>query len=189
LATLGYVVLAADPYGNGAQFTSIQDAMKQAHPLRDDPARMRQRIRAAMDALTKQPNVDPNRLAAIGYCMGGTFALELARSGAKIRGVVAFHAGLVTKQPAQPGEITAKVLVCTGADDPHVPWEQVKSFADEMRAAGVDYEVHVYGAAKHGFAILEADSRGVPGVGYNAAADARSWAAMTRFFEEIFAES
>jgi len=188
LAALGYVVLAGDPYGNGVQFTTIQEAMKLAHPLRDDVLRMRQRIRAALDALIKQPMVDAKRLAAIGYCMGGAFALELARSGAPIQGAVAFHARLVTNRPAQSGEVSAKVLVCTGADDPHVPWEQVKTFADEMRAAGVDYQVNIYGAAKHGFAIPEADTRGLPGLGYNAAADARSWAAMVRFFEEIFAD-
>jgi dienelactone hydrolase len=189
LAALGYVVLAADPYGDGVEFDSIQEAMARAKPLREDVVQMRRRIRVALDALAKHPAVDARRLAAIGYCMGGTFALELARSGGPIRGVVTFHAGLTTTRPAQAGEATAKVLVCTGADDAHIPLEQVKAFVDEMRTAGVDYQVNVYGAAKHGFAIPEADSRSLPGLGYNAAADARSWAAMLHFFDEIFASA
>jgi dienelactone hydrolase len=186
LAALGYAALAADPYGNGALFTHIQEARPAAQAVREDATRMRNRIRAALDALVKQPVVDANRVAAMGYCMGGSFALELARSGAPIRGAAAFHAGLETKQRAAAGQVVAKVLVCTGADDQHVPWEQLKAFAEEMRDAGVDYQVNVYGGAQHGFATPGADARGLPGLRYNAEADVRSWAELLRFFREIF---
>jgi dienelactone hydrolase len=189
LAALGYAALAADPYGDGVQFRHIQDARPAAQAVREDATRMRNRIRAALDALLAQPVVDAKRVAAIGYCMGGSFVLELARSGAPIRGAAAFHAGLEAKQRAEAGQVMAKVLVCTGADDQHVPWEQLKAFAEEMRNAGVDYQINVYGGAQHGFAVPGADARGLPGLRYNAEADVRSWAELLRFFREIFGET
>ncbi len=186
LAALGYVALAGDPYGNGQEFSSIQEARPVAQAVRDSATKMRDRIGTALAALVKQPLVDAKRVAAIGFCMGGSFALELARSGAPIRGAVAFHAGLETKRRAAPGTVKARVLVCTGGDDAHVPWEQVKAFAEEMRDAGVDYQVNVYGGAKHGFAIPGSDTRNIPGLGYSASADARSWAETVGFLNDIF---
>jgi dienelactone hydrolase len=186
LAALGYVALAGDPYGNGQQFASIQDARPVAQAVRDSATKVRARIGAALAALVKQPIVDAKRVAAIGFCMGGSFALELARSGAPIRGAVAFHSGLETKERAAPATVKARVLVCTGGDDAHVPWEQVKAFTEEMRDTGVDYQVNVYGGAKHGFAVPGADAHNIPGVGYSASADARSWAEMVGFLNEIF---
>jgi dienelactone hydrolase len=186
LAKKGYVALAGDLYGNGATPGTMQEAMALAQPLREDPPRLRRRVRANLEALASRPEVDPNRLAAIGYCMGGMCVLELARTGAFIQGVVSFHGRLETKQPAEPGQIQAKILVCTGAADTHIPLTQVSAFEDEMQRAGADWEVNVYGGAKHGFTNPAADKRGLPGVGYNAAADRRSWAAMEVFLTEIF---
>ena len=118
--------------------------------------------------------------------MGGTFALELARDGAALRGAVSFHGGLETKRPAAPGAIKAKLLVCTGADDPFVPVTQVNAFAEEMTKTGADWQIVSYGGTVHSFTNPDAASAGVPGLAYNKLADERSWQAMTSFFKEIF---
>src|SRR6266536_99800 len=132
LASLGYVALAGDPYGNGLEVTDLQQAITYASALREDPTKFRQRARVALDTLASLPQVDASRLAAIGYCLGGTFALELARDGVPLRGVVSFHGGLETPRPAVAGQVKAKILVCTGADDPFVPVAQVNALAEEM---------------------------------------------------------
>jgi dienelactone hydrolase len=164
----------------------LQEAIKQATALLGDTSKARKRGRAALDKLASLPQVDPNRLAAIGYCMGGTFSLELARDGAPLRGVVSFHGGLATQRPAA-GQIKAKILVCTGADDPFVPVAQVNAFEEEMTKAGADWQVISYGGTVHSFTNPEADKIGQPGLAYNRLADERSWKAMVSFFEEIFA--
>jgi dienelactone hydrolase len=186
LAELGYVALAGDPYGNGLETNDLQDAMKIAGGLREDPAKFRKRARVALDKLASLSQVDPNRLAAIGYCMGGSFALELARDGAPLRGIVSFHGGLGTQRPAAAGQVKAKILVCTGADDPFVPAAQVSALADEMTKAGADWQIISYGGTVHSFTNPEAGRVGNPGIAYNKASDERSWKAMTAFFEEIF---
>jgi dienelactone hydrolase len=186
IAQLGYVALAGDPYGNGIVAKNLQEAMQHAGPLREDAAKFRQRGRAALDTLAKLPQVDSSKLAAIGFCMGGTFGLELVRDGAPLSGVVSFHGGLETKKPAAPGAIKAKLLVCTGADDPFVPLTQVNAFAEEMIKSGADWQVHAYGGTVHSFTNPDAASAGVPGLAYNKLADERSWNAMTFFFKEIF---
>ncbi|HZP45193.1 MAG TPA: dienelactone hydrolase family protein [Candidatus Binataceae bacterium] len=187
LARLGYVALAGDPYGDGIIAKDLQEAMKYAGPLREDTAKFRARGRAALDKLASLPQVDSGKLAAIGYCMGGTFALELARDGAPLRGIVTFHGGLETKAPAQPGKVKAKVLVCTGADDPFVPVAQVNALQEELTKAGVDWQVISYGGTVHSFTNPDADSVGMAGLKYNKSADERSWQAMVAFFGEIFA--
>lgn len=187
LAELGYVAFAGDPYGNGIEVSSLPEAMKLATPLFTDPAKLRKRARAALDYLASVPQTDPGRLAAIGFCMGGTFSLELARDGAALRGIVSFHGGLQTQRPAEAGKVKAKILVCTGADDTLVPVEQVIALAAEMTKAGADWQITTYGGAKHGFTNPQSDSLGMPGIGYNKLVDARSWKAMADFFEEIFA--
>lgn len=186
LAGLGYVALAGDPYGNGIEINDLQEVMKSVSALRQDPAKFRKRAQVALDKLTSLPQVDPRRLAAIGYCLGGTFALELARAGAPLTGVVTFHGGLETQLPAAPGQVKAKILVCTGADDPSVPVAHVNAFADEMTKAGVDWQIISYGGTVHGFTYPDAESRGIPWIAYNKLADERSWQAMRSFFEEIF---
>jgi dienelactone hydrolase len=187
LAALGYIALAGDPFGNGFEPKDLQEAMQYALPLRDDTAKFRQRARVALEKLASLPVVDSNRLAMIGYCMGGTFSLEMARDGAALRGVVSFHGGLETKRPAEKGQIKAKVLVCHGADDPFVPPAQVNAFAEEMTKAGADWQLISYGGTVHSFTNPEAGKLGNPGLAYNKLTDERSWKAMRTFFDEIFA--
>lgn len=187
LAGLGYVALAGDPYGDGLQLNDLPEAIKHATGLLGDPDKARKRARAALDKLASLPGVDPNRLAAIGYCMGGTFSLELARDGAPLRGIVSFHGGLATQRPGASGQVKAKILVCTGADDPFVPAAQVNAFEEEMTKAGADWQVISYGGTVHSFTNPEAGKIGQPGLAYNKLSDERSWKAMASFFEEIFA--
>lgn len=187
LAELGFVALAGDPYGDGVEFTDLQEAIKRAGAIFASPAAARQRVRAALDKLASVPQVDTARMASMGYCMGGGLSLELARSGAPVRGVVSFHGALQTGAPAVAGQVKAKVLVCTGADDPFAPHAQVGAFAEEMTKAGVDWQVISYGNTVHSFTNPDADKVGAPGIKYNKLSDERSWKAMKSFFEEIFA--
>jgi len=186
LAELGYVALAGDPHGNGAVHNSLQDAMQAAGPLMGDPNNARNRMKATFDKLASLSQVDSSRIASIGFCMGGTLSLELARAGAPLRGVVSFHGGLQTQRPAEPGVLKAKLLVCTGADDPFVPAAQVNGFIEEVNKAKADWQVIIYSGTGHSFTNPDASKAGVPGVAYNKAADERSWAAMASFFKEIF---
>jgi dienelactone hydrolase len=188
LAKEGYVALAADMYGGRRLASDLPQAMELIGELRTDPGKLRQRAKSALAALKAQPNVDASRLAAIGFCFGGTTVLELARCGADVKGVVSFHGGLQTAAPAEPGAVTPKVLVCTGADDPMIPPDQVTAFEEEMRKAGADWQVIAYGNTVHSFTNPDAGKTvKLDGVAYNAQTDKRSWAAMRSFFDEIFA--
>ena len=140
-----------------------------------------------MDYLTSRPQADPSRVAAIGYCFGGMGALELARSGAPLRAVVTFHGALNNPTPEDAKNIKAKVLVLHGADDPFVKQSEVAAFMDEMRAAGVDWQLVQYSGAVHGFTDKRTGSDNSKGAAYNANADRRSWRAMRDFLEEAFA--
>jgi dienelactone hydrolase len=186
LAGLGYIALAADLYGGGVVGKGPDEAFALMGPLRQDPDLLRRRVRAGLDALAAVPGVDHSRLAAIGYCFGGYSVLELARTGAPVACVVSFHGLLETKRPAVAGAIKARVLACTGSADPIVPREQVTAFEKEMIEAGVDWQLITYGGAKHAFTNTAADSIPMPGFGYSATADARSWTAMRNFFDEAF---
>ena len=186
LASLGYAALAGDPYGNGLEVSDLQEAIKHAGAIREDNTKFRQRIRAGLDALMALPQVDTDRLVVMGYCMGGSCSLEMARDGAPLKGVVSFHGALETQSPAEPGKVQAKVLVCHGADDPFVPVEHVTAFEEEMTKAGVDWQVISYGGTVHSFTNPEADGS-IEGICYNKQADTRSWQAMQAFFDEIFA--
>jgi dienelactone hydrolase len=184
LAELGYVALACDMFGE--RVTPASDAERRAAFEEFRTKRLLPRARAGFEALSAQPQVDKKQMAAIGFCMGGMVALELARSGADLKGVVSFHGGLATTQPAAAGQMKAKVLVCHGALDPFITLEQVTAFASEMQAAAVDFQVVLYGGAMHGFTNPAADRLGRPGVAYHAPSDVRSWAAMRQFFAELF---
>jgi len=187
LAGLGYVAFAVDMYGKGNRATNPQEAAKLAGGVKGDREMMRARINAGLKALKEQKIVDPNRIAAIGYCFGGTVALELARSGAPVQGVVSFHGNLDTPDPKDAAQIRGRVLVLNGADDPNVPREQIQAFEEEMRQANVDWQLVQYGNAVHGFTNPGNGSDNSRGVAYNAGADARSWEAMKDFFADIFA--
>jgi dienelactone hydrolase len=185
LVRLGYVALVADVYGKGIRPASGKEAGPLAGKYKGDRPLLRARVNAALDELKRQPNVDGARLAAIGYCFGGTTALELARSGAPVAGVVSFHGGLGSPTPADARQIKGKVLALHGADDPYVKEDEVKGFEDEMRAAGVDWQLVKYSNAVHSFTDQDAGSDNSQGAAYNAAADRRSWEAMKDFFAEV----
>jgi dienelactone hydrolase len=189
LAELGYVAFAADIYGEGRIAAGIEEAGKLAGTYKGDRPLFRARVAAGLETLKAQALVDPARVAAIGYCFGGTAVLELARGGAEVAGVVSFHGGLDSPTPEDAKNIRAKVLVLHGADDPLVPPTEVLAFEEEMRQGGVDWQLISYGGAVHGFTnpANGDDPRG-RGVAYDAVADARSWAAMRQFFAELFEE-
>jgi dienelactone hydrolase len=186
LAALGYVAFGCDYYGNGRELDKLEDAIKLAHSLFDDTTALRRRAMAALNQLASLPLVDSSRLASIGFCIGGNFSLELARECLPLRGVVSFHGGLHTERPAQKG-VKAKILACTGGDDPLVPLEQVNAFQAEMTAAGVDWQVIMYGGVKHNFTDPDTARLGNPALEYHKLADERSWNAMAAFLKEIFA--
>lgn len=186
LAKSGYVVFAADIYGKDIHPKDSKEAGQLVGKYKSDRKLMRARIEAALKELKKQKNVDPDKIAVMGYCFGGTVALELGRDGAPIKGIVTFHGGLDTPTPQDAKNIKGKVLVLHGADDPHVPPSQVAAFEDEMRKAGVDWELVKYSKAVHAFTIPDAGNDVTTGAAYNAEADRRSWLAMKNFLEEIF---
>jgi dienelactone hydrolase len=188
LAALGYVALTGDVYGKGVRPANGQEASAEAGKYYKDRAMFRARLRAGLDFLASQPQADPERLAVMGYCFGGAGALELARSGAPVKGVVTFHGSLTTPNPADAKNIKGKVLVLHGADDPFVKQEDVKAFMDEMRAAGVDWQLVQYSGAVHSFTDKRAGSDNSKGAAYNEKADRRSWQAMKDFFAEVFAK-
>jgi dienelactone hydrolase len=187
LAEAGYIAFAADMYGDGRTVDAPAEAQALAMPFYQDRAMMRARAAAALEVLRRQDSVDPERFGAIGYCFGGTVALELARSGAAISAAVSFHGGLAAGEQADPARIEASVLVLTGAADPLVPAAEREAFIQEMEAAGADYQMIIYGKARHSFTNPEADKRNMPPVAYNPDADRRSWEHMRVFLSEVFA--
>lgn len=186
LAALGYIAFAVDIYGKGVRPKSVEEASRQAGIYRGDRELMRRRVTAGLEELISNELCDRDRVAAIGYCFGGGTVLEPARSGAAIAGVVSFHGNLHTPDPTDAGNIICKVLVCHGADDPHVPDQQVANFFDEMRAAGVDYQFIAYSGAVHAFTNSDAGDDPSQGASYNAGAERRSWQHMLTFFAELF---
>ena len=186
LAKLGYVALAADVYGEGARPKNTQEAAVLAGWYKGDRASYQRRIRAALDTLKAQPGVDAQRLADIGFCFGGTGALEAARAGMPVKGVVSFHGGLDPGADRPVAPITAKILVCHGAEDPFVPPKEVAAFQEEMRKAKADYTFIAYAGAVHAFTQKEAGNDPSKGAAYQEAAARRSWRHMRDFFSEIF---
>jgi dienelactone hydrolase len=185
-ADLGYVAFALDYHGGGVPLADREAIDERLGELHDHPERARAIARAGLEVLLGEPLVDPGRVAAVGYCFGGTLVLELARSGADLKAVVGFHPGLSTTRPQDSANIVGKVLVCTGADDPIVPLAQRVAFEEEMRAAGVDWRLNLYGGAKHSFTHPRAALAGVPALAYHELTDRRSWRAMLDLFEEVF---
>lgn len=184
LAEMGYIGFASDVYGKGRLGESTDEKKALMQPLVNDRLMLRNRLRAAFNALEAMPEVDKNRIAVIGFCFGGLCALDLARSGADIKGAVSFH-GLLDKPSLQPESIKAKVLVLHGYDDPMVKPEQVNAFCQEMTKAQVDWQVQMYGHVQHAFTNPQAHDTQA-GLVYNSLAAARSWLAMELFLQEIF---
>ena len=186
LAQLGYVAFCADIYGKGVRPQNTAEAGAQAGKYKSDRQLLRARVNAGLEALRQQPLVDSKRIAAIGYCFGGTTVLELARSGADVAGVVSFHGGLDAPNPDDGKNIKCKVLVCHGADDPFSSPQDIAALENEMRKGGVDWQLIKYGGAVHSFTQPMAGNDNSKGAAYNEKADKRSWEEMKRFFAEIF---
>ncbi|PIV21263.1 MAG: dienelactone hydrolase [Deltaproteobacteria bacterium CG03_land_8_20_14_0_80_45_14] len=178
LAKLGYIAFAIDIYGKGVRAKDPAEAGTLSGIYRGNRPLMRSRANAGLEVLRNHPLADVNRIAAIGYCFGGTVVLEMARSGAELAGVVSFHGGLSTPNPSDAKNIKGKVLVLHGADDPAVPPDQVIAFQDELRKAGVDWQMVSYGGAVHSFTNPDAGNDPSKGAAYNEKADKRSWEAM-----------
>ena len=187
LARLGYVAFAVDMYGKGQLTDDPQQAGAWAGRFRGEgKAAGRTRIRAGLDVLLAQENVDSKRIGAIGFCFGGTVALELAWCGADVRGIVCFHGQPTTPSAEEAGNVKAAVLVCHGADDGFVPPEALAEFQTSMKAAKIDWQLNYYAGAVHSFTNPDADRHGIPGVAYNARADRRSFDNMKSFFADLF---
>ncbi|MGD9282599.1 MAG: dienelactone hydrolase family protein [Desulfobacterales bacterium] len=184
LAKLGYVAFALDMYGKGIWTDQASKAQELSGHLRGKPI-MRQRARAGLEILRKNERVDPTKIAAIGYCFGGTTVLELAYSGADIAGVVSFHGGLTTPKAEDMSRIKAKILVLHGANDAFIPPEKIAAFQEGVGKAGADWQMIYYGGAVHSFTNPAADKKNINGLAYSPSADDRSWKHMQLFFDEI----
>jgi len=187
VAKMGYVALAVDMYGRGKVTRDPEEARKWAGHVRSTPL-MRERAKAGLQALARHDLVDAGRLAAIGFCFGGTTVLELAYSGADVRGAASFHGGLTTPKPEEMKNIKASLLVLHGADDPHVKAEAVDAFLKAMKQGNVDWQMILFGNTVHSFTNPEAGSDPGKGVAYNPQAATRSWKYLGIFLEEIFGQ-
>ena len=182
-AALGFAVLVPDLFGE--VFADRTRGMAVIGGLVADPELLRGRAAAALDRLAGEPDVDPDRIAAVGHCFGGLAALELARSGAAIRAAASLHGRIATSAPAAPGRVRARILACTGAEDPFCTAEQRVSFEAELTAAGVDWQHHIYAGARHGFSVPGTDPAKQPGCAYDDRADRRSWNAVLGLLAEV----
>jgi len=189
LASIGYVALACDLHGEAQVVEDLGVSIGMLDGLYADPSKTRARAFGGLRALVARPEVDAARIGAIGFCFGGTMSLELARSGADIKAVVGFHSGLATVAPKTDAKaIKARILVCIGGDDPFIPLQQRADFEKEMRDAGVDWQMNIYGNTVHSFTNpTAADAKRPDAVRYSAEADERSWKSMQDAFAEVFA--
>jgi len=184
LASLGYVGFSVDMYGNGKVGADAAENESLMTPLVSDRDKLKNRIISALNYGKNLPGVDSNRTAAIGYCFGGLVALDLARSGEELKGVVSFHGLLMPSDISKKG-IKAKVLVLHGERDPMVPLDMVDAFQKEMTEAGADWQLHSYGGTYHAFTNPDANDPNL-GTQFNKSANERSWKSMKIFLEEIF---
>jgi len=184
---LGYVALACDLHGE-RRAIGMDQLASALGPLRSSAERVRARTGDAMSALLAQPGVDASRIAAIGYCFGGTMAFELALSGADIKAAIGFHSGLQVTSPQDAGQIKGKVMALLGAEDPGIPADQREAFHRMLTDAGVDWQMSLYGGVVHSFTNKDADKAGRPEfLRYDANADRRSWNEMATLMAEVFA--
>jgi dienelactone hydrolase len=187
LAEHGYVAFALDAHGGGRSLLDDPGIRERVAAILQDPDRARAIGGAGLDVLLAEPRADAGRVAAIGYCFGGTIVLELARGGADLKAVVGFHPGLQSSRPQDARNITGKVLVCVGSEDPIVDLARRSAFEGEMRAGGVDWRMHLYGGIQHSFTHPHADQAGIPGLAYDRPAADRAWRAMLELFDEALA--
>jgi dienelactone hydrolase len=185
LAEAGYVAFATDMYGAGRYFDDPKDCVPQFTEMQASADLLRGRVMAGLEVLLARPEVDTSRIGAIGFCFGGQCVIELARSGADVRGVVSFHGLLTTQRPARAGEVKAKVMALCGGKDPYAPAKDIEGFQAEMTAAGADWQTTVYGEAWHAFTDPNADRMPVPGVRYDPLVDRLSWAQATTFLDAV----
>jgi dienelactone hydrolase len=186
LAKLGYVALACDLYGGGKVAQRPDEAGQLVKQLTDNYEEWHKRANGSLELLKQQSQCDGSRVAAIGYCFGGSTALVLACAGADVKAVVTFHASLAAPSAKQAQSIKASIVICHGSLDSFTSDETVVKVRKALDDAQVDYEIDYYGGAKHGFAVPDADKRGMPALSYNKKADERSWKRMLALFEEKF---
>lgn len=186
LAAMGYVAFALDMYGKDKVADHPEQAQEFMKKVTENVDTWQKRALAGLEILKKQPNTDSNRIAAIGYCFGGSTVQQLAYSGADIKGIVSFHGSLIPPMESAVKQTKAKILICHGASDPFTKPEALQAYIAAMNASGIDWQMVIYGHAKHSFTNPGADKRGMPALGYNRHADLRSWKAMEQFFNEIF---
>lgn len=185
LAEMGFLAFACDMYGKGVFAKDHEEAGKLSGAFFGDRARMQARARAGLARMKAHPSCDPDKIGAMGYCFGGATVLELARAGEALKGVISFHGNLKSPTVASKDTLKAKILVCHGGSD---AWAEdgLAGFRAEMDAAGADYQVLIFGGAVHSFTVKDAGDDPAKGMAYNEKADARSWAAMRRFWREVF---
>ncbi len=186
LAARDYVVFIADMYGDAKVTNDPKQAQEWSAELYSNRVLMRERALAALLVLKQQKYLNKNNIAAIGFCMGGTVALEMARSGEDLKGVAAFHAGLQFPDPVAKDSVIAKILVMNGGADPLVPVAERNAFVEEMQAADSDLQFIQYGGAMHAFTNPDATRLNIPGIAYNAKAERRSFKTLYSFLDEIF---
>ncbi|MGR9085981.1 MAG: dienelactone hydrolase family protein [Gammaproteobacteria bacterium] len=185
MAELGYLGFALDMYGKGIVGSGPEENARLMQPFIEDRGKLRERMQAALAAVKSLPQVDPGKIAAIGFCFGGLCVLDLARSGADVKGVVSFHGLLGAPEGIRSDRIKARILALHGHDDPMVPVDQVVAFEQEMTRAGADWQLHCYGNTMHAFTNPAANDPGF-GTVYQPVAERRSWLSMRNFLEEIF---
>ncbi|MGV3593526.1 MAG: dienelactone hydrolase family protein [Gammaproteobacteria bacterium] len=185
LAELGYVGIAIDNYGKGVLGRTMEENSALMTPFVQDRAKLRRRLLAGVAAAAKLPQVDAAKMAAIGFCFGGLCVLDMARSGADLRGVVSFH-GLFRQSEVPNEKIRAKILALHGHDDPMVPPDAVLALEQELSSAGADWQIHAYGGTMHAFTNPDANAP-QNGMQYNPIAAARAWTSMKNFLAEVLA--
>jgi dienelactone hydrolase len=188
LAALGYVAFALDMYGKDKVTDHPEQASEFSKQVTGNVKSWQKRALAGLAVLKKQPVTDPSRIAAIGYCFGGSTVQQLAYSGADIRGIVSFHGSLIPPTESAVKQIKAKFLICHGASDPFTKPEALQAYITAMNASGIDWKMSIYAHAKHAFTNPDADKYGMAALGYNRTADRRSWEDMKQFFNEIFSK-